>query len=145
MAHRDPFLVLDLGRRRTGAKDARKRLPEEARAVPVLNLFLADPVDPVRRIAPPKMAQLSKDDGEDLLRHVLRLLGLADHTLCQANDDPIVLAVDPDAVLTVAGGRRPVAKLLAELDPADRAGVRLTEMALEPRGESAETDSAPGS
>jgi 2-amino-4-hydroxy-6-hydroxymethyldihydropteridine diphosphokinase len=55
------------------------------------------------------------------------------------------LAVDPDAVLTVAGGRRPVAKLLAELDPADRAGVRLTEMALEPRGGSAETNSAQGS
>jgi 2-amino-4-hydroxy-6-hydroxymethyldihydropteridine diphosphokinase len=55
------------------------------------------------------------------------------------------LAVDPDAMLTVAGGRQPVAKLLAELDPADRTGVQLTEMMLEARGESAETDSAPGS
>jgi 2-amino-4-hydroxy-6-hydroxymethyldihydropteridine diphosphokinase len=54
------------------------------------------------------------------------------------------LAVDPDAVLTVAGGGRPVAKLLAELDPADRNGVRLTELVLEPRGDSTETDSAPG-
>jgi 2-amino-4-hydroxy-6-hydroxymethyldihydropteridine diphosphokinase len=40
------------------------------------------------------------------------------------------LAVDPDATLTVAGGARPVAKLLAELDPADRAGVRLTGLVL---------------
>ena len=55
------------------------------------------------------------------------------------------LAVDPDAMLTVAGGRQPVAKLLAELDPADRTGVQLTEMMLKTRGESAETDSAPGS
>ena len=37
------------------------------------------------------------------------------------------LAIDPDAGLTVAGGQQSVAKLLAELDPADRAGVRLTE------------------
>jgi 2-amino-4-hydroxy-6-hydroxymethyldihydropteridine diphosphokinase len=36
------------------------------------------------------------------------------------------LAVDPDAVLTVAGETRPVARLLAELDAADRDGVRLT-------------------
>jgi 2-amino-4-hydroxy-6-hydroxymethyldihydropteridine diphosphokinase len=35
------------------------------------------------------------------------------------------LAVDPDAELTVAGGPRRVAGLLAELDPADREGVRL--------------------
>lgn len=42
------------------------------------------------------------------------------------------LAVDPDAELTVAGQRRPVAKLLAELDPADRAGVRKTDLTLEP-------------
>jgi 2-amino-4-hydroxy-6-hydroxymethyldihydropteridine diphosphokinase len=54
------------------------------------------------------------------------------------------LAVDPDAVLTVAGGRRPVAKLLAELDRADRDGVRLTELVLEPRDDSTEIDSAPG-
>ena len=32
------------------------------------------------------------------------------------------LAVDPDAQLTVAGGPRPVAQLLAELEPADRDG-----------------------
>lgn len=36
------------------------------------------------------------------------------------------LAVDPDAELTVAGRRRPVAGLLGELAPAERAGVRLT-------------------
>jgi 2-amino-4-hydroxy-6-hydroxymethyldihydropteridine diphosphokinase len=42
------------------------------------------------------------------------------------------LAIDSDATLTVAGGGQPVAKLIAELDPADRAGVRLTELVLEP-------------
>ena len=36
------------------------------------------------------------------------------------------LAVDPEAVLTVGGERRPVDRLLAELEPADRDGVRLT-------------------
>lgn len=36
------------------------------------------------------------------------------------------LAVDPAAVLTVAGERRSVEKLLAGLDPAERDGVRLT-------------------
>ena len=41
------------------------------------------------------------------------------------------LAVDPDAELTVADGPRPVAQLLAELDPADRAGVRLSSLTLE--------------
>ncbi|MGE4428792.1 MAG: 2-amino-4-hydroxy-6-hydroxymethyldihydropteridine diphosphokinase, partial [Solirubrobacteraceae bacterium] len=43
------------------------------------------------------------------------------------------LAVDPDARLTVAGGARPVAGLLAELDPADREGVRPTGLTLMPR------------
>ena len=40
------------------------------------------------------------------------------------------LAVDPDAELH--GGRRvrPVARLLADLDPADRDGVRPTDLAL---------------
>jgi 2-amino-4-hydroxy-6-hydroxymethyldihydropteridine diphosphokinase len=46
------------------------------------------------------------------------------------------LAVDPDAALTVAGGKQPIAKLIAELDPADRAGVRHTDFVLEPRTES---------
>jgi 2-amino-4-hydroxy-6-hydroxymethyldihydropteridine diphosphokinase len=55
------------------------------------------------------------------------------------------LAVDPDAELSVAGGSQPVAKLLAELDHADRAGVQLTEWVLQPRAESAGTDSAPES
>ena len=40
------------------------------------------------------------------------------------------LAIEPDARLTVAEGRRPVAQLLAELDPADRAGVRLSNLTL---------------
>jgi 2-amino-4-hydroxy-6-hydroxymethyldihydropteridine diphosphokinase len=40
------------------------------------------------------------------------------------------LAVDPAAVLTVAGEPRSVEKLLTELDPADRDGVRLTEVTL---------------
>ncbi len=44
------------------------------------------------------------------------------------------LAVDPDAHLTVAEGTRPVAGLLAELEPADRDGVRLTGMTLTPQG-----------
>jgi 2-amino-4-hydroxy-6-hydroxymethyldihydropteridine diphosphokinase len=46
------------------------------------------------------------------------------------------LAVDPDASLTVAGGKQSVAKLIAELDPNDRAGVRHTDFVLEPRTES---------
>jgi len=54
------------------------------------------------------------------------------------------LAIDPDAELTVAGGKQPVAKLLAQLDPADRAGVELSELILELRGESTESDSASG-
>jgi 2-amino-4-hydroxy-6-hydroxymethyldihydropteridine diphosphokinase len=40
------------------------------------------------------------------------------------------LAVEPDAHLTVAEGPRPVVGLLAELDPADRAGVRLSNVTL---------------
>jgi 2-amino-4-hydroxy-6-hydroxymethyldihydropteridine diphosphokinase len=44
------------------------------------------------------------------------------------------LAIDPDAALSVAGGKQPVAKLLAQLDRADRAGVQLTELTLEPSG-----------
>jgi 2-amino-4-hydroxy-6-hydroxymethyldihydropteridine diphosphokinase len=40
------------------------------------------------------------------------------------------LAVDPAAVLTVAGERRSVEKLLAELDPAERDGVRMIDSAL---------------
>ncbi|MGH3967360.1 MAG: 2-amino-4-hydroxy-6-hydroxymethyldihydropteridine diphosphokinase [Mycobacterium sp.] len=41
------------------------------------------------------------------------------------------LAVDPDAQLTVAGRQRLVGSLLAELDPADRAGVRMTDLVLD--------------
>jgi 2-amino-4-hydroxy-6-hydroxymethyldihydropteridine diphosphokinase len=40
------------------------------------------------------------------------------------------LAIDPNAGLTVAGERRSVARLLAELEPADRAGVRPTRLVL---------------
>ena len=40
------------------------------------------------------------------------------------------LDVDPDARLTVAEGQRPVARLLAEVLPADREGVRLTTLTL---------------
>ena len=40
------------------------------------------------------------------------------------------LEIDPDAVLTVTGQPRPVAALLAALDPADRAGVHRTTRAL---------------
>ena len=43
------------------------------------------------------------------------------------------LGVDPDARLTVAEGPRPVAGLLAELEPADRESVRLTDLTLVPR------------
>jgi 2-amino-4-hydroxy-6-hydroxymethyldihydropteridine diphosphokinase len=45
------------------------------------------------------------------------------------------LAIDPAAELTVAGGKQACAKLLAQLDPADRAGVQLTGLRLELRGE----------
>lgn len=41
------------------------------------------------------------------------------------------LAVDPDARLTVAEGPQAVARLLAQLDPADRDSVRLSSLALE--------------
>lgn len=40
------------------------------------------------------------------------------------------LAIDPGAVLTVAGTPRPVAGLLAGLDPAERAGVHRTDLTL---------------
>ena len=46
------------------------------------------------------------------------------------------LAIDPDAQLSVAGGPRPVAGLLAELEPADREGVRLSRLTLTLRGKS---------
>lgn len=43
------------------------------------------------------------------------------------------LAIEPDARLTVAGRQRSVASLLTELEPADRAGLRLTELMLRKR------------
>ncbi|WP_199254331.1 2-amino-4-hydroxy-6-hydroxymethyldihydropteridine diphosphokinase [Mycolicibacterium mengxianglii] len=39
-------------------------------------------------------------------------------------------AVDPEAGLTVTGAVKPVSRLLAELDPPDRDGVRLTPLVL---------------
>ncbi|MET0758331.1 MAG: 2-amino-4-hydroxy-6-hydroxymethyldihydropteridine diphosphokinase [Mycobacterium sp.] len=50
------------------------------------------------------------------------------------------LAVDPDATLTVAGVTQPVARLLADLDPAERAGVKLTSVVLGPRNTAAADD-----
>ncbi len=44
------------------------------------------------------------------------------------------LAIEPDAELTVAEGPRPVAQLLAQLEPVDRAGVRLSGLTLELKG-----------
>jgi 2-amino-4-hydroxy-6-hydroxymethyldihydropteridine diphosphokinase len=41
------------------------------------------------------------------------------------------LAVDPSATLTVGGERRPVAALLADIDPGERSDVRPTELVLE--------------
>lgn len=46
------------------------------------------------------------------------------------------LAVEPAAELSVAGGPQPVARLLGELDPADRENVRLSRLALIPNGRS---------
>jgi 2-amino-4-hydroxy-6-hydroxymethyldihydropteridine diphosphokinase len=54
------------------------------------------------------------------------------------------LAIDPAAELTVAGGKQPVAKLLAQLDRADRASVQLTDLRLELRGENPESGPASG-
>ena len=45
------------------------------------------------------------------------------------------LEVEPDAELTVAGRRCPVAGLLAELEPADRDSLRLTELVLHRSGD----------
>ncbi|MDV3128810.1 2-amino-4-hydroxy-6-hydroxymethyldihydropteridine diphosphokinase [Mycobacterium sp. 21AC1] len=47
------------------------------------------------------------------------------------------LALDPDAALTVSGESRPVQRLLSEIDPAERAGVRPTDLVLELRSEPA--------
>ncbi|KAA1248885.1 2-amino-4-hydroxy-6-hydroxymethyldihydropteridine diphosphokinase [Mycobacterium simiae] len=41
------------------------------------------------------------------------------------------LDVDPSAEMTLPGGTRPIAELLAELEPADRASVRLTSLTLD--------------
>jgi len=50
------------------------------------------------------------------------------------------LAVDPDGRLTVGEGPQPVVRLLAELDPADREGVRLSAVTLTLKADSS-TDS----
>ncbi|MGV0790427.1 2-amino-4-hydroxy-6-hydroxymethyldihydropteridine diphosphokinase [Mycolicibacterium sp. XJ1819] len=54
------------------------------------------------------------------------------HPLAHARAFVLVpwLAVDPDATLTVDGRRRRVAELLAALDPAERDGVRPTDLTL---------------
>jgi 2-amino-4-hydroxy-6-hydroxymethyldihydropteridine diphosphokinase len=41
------------------------------------------------------------------------------------------LDIDPDAQLTVAGGPQPIARLVTELEPADRDGVRPSGLVLE--------------
>jgi 2-amino-4-hydroxy-6-hydroxymethyldihydropteridine diphosphokinase len=51
------------------------------------------------------------------------------------------LAIEPDAKLTVAEGPRPAAQLLAELEPADRAGVRLSSLTLELKNPAADPES----
>ena len=53
------------------------------------------------------------------------------------------LAIDPNAQLTVAGGPRAVAGLLAELEPADREGVRLSRLTLKLRGKSSANQESP--
>ncbi len=59
------------------------------------------------------------------------------------------LAIDPDARLTVAEGVRPVSRLLAELEQADRESVRLTGLTLtltaQPAGECANSNAHPES
>jgi 2-amino-4-hydroxy-6-hydroxymethyldihydropteridine diphosphokinase len=45
------------------------------------------------------------------------------------------LAIDPEAELTVSGAPQPVARLLAELEPADREGVRLSRLTLKPKSD----------
>lgn len=50
------------------------------------------------------------------------------------------LDVEPDATLTVAGVAQPVARLLAELDPAERSAVRLTGAVLGVETERAASD-----
>jgi 2-amino-4-hydroxy-6-hydroxymethyldihydropteridine diphosphokinase len=78
---------------------------------------------------------LSRDDGLTLPHPLARLRAFVMVPW---------LAVDPDAELTVAGEKRPVAELLAELDPADRSGVRLTGLVLTPRPGIRGSDQASG-
>jgi 2-amino-4-hydroxy-6-hydroxymethyldihydropteridine diphosphokinase len=78
---------------------------------------------------------LSRDDGLTL-----------PHPLAHVRAFVLVpwLAVDPGAELTVADGKPRVAELLADLDPADRADVRLTGLVLKARPEIRESDPAQG-
>ncbi|BBZ47050.1 2-amino-4-hydroxy-6-hydroxymethyldihydropteridine diphosphokinase [Mycobacterium parmense] len=55
------------------------------------------------------------------------------------------LDIEPEAKLTVAGGPQPVARLLAELEPADREGVRPSGLALAPSGAPEGVDRESGS
>ncbi|MEB3982683.1 2-amino-4-hydroxy-6-hydroxymethyldihydropteridine diphosphokinase [Mycobacterium sp. 663a-19] len=70
------------------------------------------------------------DDGRELIAREPNLT--LPHPLAHLRAFVLVpwLAVDPDARLTVAGGPRPVARLLAELEPADRDSVRLSPLTL---------------
>ena len=77
---------------------------------------------------------LTSTDGEDELFSLEDGLTLP-HPLAHLRAFVLIpwLAIEPNATLTVAGGKQPVAKLIAELDPADRAGVRLSDSVLELR------------
>lgn len=75
------------------------------------------------------------DDTGDLVEVVSRGEGLTlPHPLAHLRAFVLLpwLAVEPDAELPVADSVRPVSRLLADLDPAGRAGVRLTELVLTP-------------
>ncbi|MBU9766902.1 2-amino-4-hydroxy-6-hydroxymethyldihydropteridine diphosphokinase [Mycobacterium sp. TNTM28] len=70
-------------------------------------------------------------DGEDEVRSRDADLTLP-HPLAHLRAFVLIpwLAVDPDATLTVGGRSRRVAYLLEEIDPAERAGVRRTDLTL---------------
>jgi 2-amino-4-hydroxy-6-hydroxymethyldihydropteridine diphosphokinase len=70
-------------------------------------------------------------DGDDELRSGTEELTLP-HPFAHQRAFVLIpwLAMDPAAELTVDGTRRPVPELLAELDPAEREGVRPTDFTL---------------
>lgn len=81
--------------------------------------------------------QPGEEDGEAVQTEILsRDDGLTlPHPLAHLRAFVMVpwLAIEPYAELTVAGQKRSVASLLAELDPADRTAMRLTELVLHDR------------